>query len=80
MHPLPSSQKADVHKYVAGFTAANDVTARNWEKTRNLGQMFLSKGMDTFCPLGPAIVTVDELPVEGAYRRQRAHLNLSNRV
>ena len=45
--------------YIFGFTVANDVTARNLQKGR--GQWFLGKGLDTFCPLGPWIVTKDEL-------------------
>jgi 5-carboxymethyl-2-hydroxymuconate isomerase len=44
---------------VAGYTAANDVTARDFQNVR--GQHFIGKSCDTFCPLGPALVTADEL-------------------
>jgi 2-keto-4-pentenoate hydratase/2-oxohepta-3-ene-1,7-dioic acid hydratase in catechol pathway len=38
---------------VFGYTAANDVTARDWQRRES--QWFRAKGFDTFCPLGPAI-------------------------
>jgi len=47
--------------YVAGFTVANDVTARDWQKKRNMGQWFIGKSFDTFCPLGPIFTTKDEI-------------------
>ncbi|CAM9802097.1 unnamed protein product [Bubo scandiacus] len=42
--------------HVVGFTVANDVSARDWQR-RNGRQWLLSKTFDTFCPLGPALVT-----------------------
>ncbi len=42
-------------KGVLGYTAANDVTARDLQRTE--GQWFRAKGFDSFCPLGPAIAT-----------------------
>ncbi len=45
--------------YVLGFTCANDVSARDCQ--RNDKQWARAKGFDTFCPLGPWIVTRDEL-------------------
>jgi 2-keto-4-pentenoate hydratase/2-oxohepta-3-ene-1,7-dioic acid hydratase in catechol pathway len=45
---------------VAGYCAANDVTARDYQNRR--GQHFLGKSCDTFAPLGPALVTADEIP------------------
>jgi 2-keto-4-pentenoate hydratase/2-oxohepta-3-ene-1,7-dioic acid hydratase in catechol pathway len=42
---------------VAGYTVANDVTARDFQNVR--GQHFIGKSCDTFCPLGPALVTAD---------------------
>ncbi|CAL8249189.1 unnamed protein product [Merluccius merluccius] len=45
--------------YVAGFTVANDVSARDWQMKRNGKQWLLGKTFDTFCPLGPALVTTD---------------------
>ena len=48
--------------YVAGYTCANDVSARDWQLERSGGQWCRGKTFDTFCPLGPAMVTSDELP------------------
>ncbi|HKA14318.1 MAG TPA: fumarylacetoacetate hydrolase family protein [Myxococcota bacterium] len=45
---------------VAGYCVANDVTARDYQGVR--GQRFLGKSCDTFAPLGPALVTADEIP------------------
>ncbi|HHC08442.1 MAG TPA: FAA hydrolase family protein [Actinobacteria bacterium] len=52
----------DVEAHVLGYTAANDVTARDLQ--RSDGQWTRAKGFDTFCPLGPAIVTELD-PTEG---------------
>jgi 2-keto-4-pentenoate hydratase/2-oxohepta-3-ene-1,7-dioic acid hydratase in catechol pathway len=46
--------------YVAGYTCANDVSARDFQGVR--GQHFLGKSCDTFAPLGPWLVTADEVP------------------
>lgn len=50
-------------QYVFGYTVANDVSARDWQMFlgKNGGQWLLGKAMDDFCPLGPAIVTTDEI-------------------
>jgi 2-keto-4-pentenoate hydratase/2-oxohepta-3-ene-1,7-dioic acid hydratase in catechol pathway len=56
-------------EHVAGYMAANDVTARDWQgQARALrpgeqgdGQWLRAKGSDTFLPLGPCLVTADEL-------------------
>ncbi len=45
----------DAGQYIFGYTAANDVTARDLE--RRDGQWTRAKGFDTFCPLGPGIET-----------------------
>jgi 5-carboxymethyl-2-hydroxymuconate isomerase len=50
---------ADALACVAGYTAANDVSARDFQNVR--GQHFIGKSCDTFCPLGPALVTPDEV-------------------
>jgi 2-keto-4-pentenoate hydratase/2-oxohepta-3-ene-1,7-dioic acid hydratase in catechol pathway len=47
---------------VFGYTAGNDVSARDWQKQFGGGQWCRGKGFDTFAPLGPAIVTKDEIP------------------
>lgn len=48
--------------YVAGYTIANDVSARIWQGAAGGGQWIRGKSFDTFCPLGPALVTPDEVP------------------
>ncbi|XP_018348646.1 PREDICTED: fumarylacetoacetate hydrolase domain-containing protein 2 isoform X2 [Trachymyrmex septentrionalis] len=50
----------DVEDCIFGYTVAQDITARDWQK-RNGGQFLLGKGMDTFCPLGPAVVTKEAI-------------------
>ncbi|EFA10483.2 fumarylacetoacetate hydrolase domain-containing protein 2A [Tribolium castaneum] len=49
------------HDYIFGYTVAQDISARDWQKKRNNGQFLLGKSMDTFCPLGPAVVTKNKL-------------------
>ena len=48
--------------YVLGFTCANDVSARDWQIKKGGGQWCRGKFFDTFCPLGPRLVTPDEIP------------------
>lgn len=48
--------------YVLGYTAANDVSARWWQKQGSGGQFVRGKGFDTFCPLGPVLVTPAPAP------------------
>jgi 2-keto-4-pentenoate hydratase/2-oxohepta-3-ene-1,7-dioic acid hydratase in catechol pathway len=48
--------------HVLGYTCANDVSARDWQFKWGGGQFCQAKSFDTFCPLGPAIVTPDEVP------------------
>ena len=47
--------------YVAGYTVAHDVSARDLQFSGNSGQWLLSKSFDTFCPIGPVLVTPDGL-------------------
>ncbi len=51
-----------VPEVVFGYTIANDVTARDLQKSDL--QWARAKGFDTFCPLGPWLVTADELAVD----------------
>jgi acylpyruvate hydrolase len=51
---------AEALDFVAGYCVANDVTARDFQNVR--GQKFIGKSCDTFAPLGPALVTADDLP------------------
>ncbi|HMB48161.1 MAG TPA: fumarylacetoacetate hydrolase family protein [Afifellaceae bacterium] len=55
---IPAGRAAD---HIFGFTILNDITARDVQR-RHGGQFFKGKGLDTSCPFGPAIVTLDELP------------------
>ena len=52
--------KGDALSHVFGYTIANDVSARDLQ-FRHGGQWFKGKSLDTFCPLGPWIVTADEI-------------------
>jgi 2,4-diketo-3-deoxy-L-fuconate hydrolase len=47
--------------YVAGYTIINDVSERNFQLERG-PQWDKGKGCDTFCPIGPWLVTTDEIP------------------
>jgi 2-keto-4-pentenoate hydratase/2-oxohepta-3-ene-1,7-dioic acid hydratase in catechol pathway len=62
--------KADALDYVFGYTVINDISARD---CRREGQWIVSKGQDTFAPMGPILVTKDEI-------KNPHHLNLSLRV
>ncbi len=53
--------RADAWSAVFGYTIVNDVTARTLQ-TRHR-QWFLGKSLDSFCPMGPCLVTADELDV-----------------
>jgi len=48
--------------YVLGYTCANDVSARDWQKKWGGGQWCRAKSFDTFAPLGPCLITRDEIP------------------
>lgn len=54
--------------YVLGYTCANDVSARDWQIKRGGGQWCRGKFFDTFAPLGPRLVTRDEIPNPNALR------------
>jgi 2-keto-4-pentenoate hydratase/2-oxohepta-3-ene-1,7-dioic acid hydratase in catechol pathway len=62
--------KSDAMDYVFGYTVINDISARD---CRREGQWIVSKGQDTFAPMGPILVTKDEI-------KDPHHLNLSLRV
>ncbi|HVI75548.1 MAG TPA: fumarylacetoacetate hydrolase family protein [Anaeromyxobacteraceae bacterium] len=49
----------DAQRHVFGYTIVNDVTARDLQARHK--QWFLGKSLDTFCPMGPWIVTADEI-------------------
>ena len=60
--------KENALDYVLGYTCANDVSARDWQIKLSSGQWCRGKIFDTFCPLGPWIVTKDEIPNPDALR------------
>ncbi|WP_329560986.1 fumarylacetoacetate hydrolase family protein [Kitasatospora sp. NBC_01266] len=49
----------DAWAHVFGYSIMNDISARD---QRRSGQWFFSKGMDSYAPFGPAVVTADEIP------------------
>lgn len=55
---IPAARALD---HIFGFTIINDITARDVQR-RHGGQFLKGKGLDTSCPIGPQIVTLDELP------------------
>ena len=54
--------KDDALNYVLGYTCANDVSARDWQIKKGGSQWCRGKTFATFCPLGPCLVTTDEIP------------------
>ncbi len=54
--------------YVLGYTCANDVSARDWQKRYGGSQWCRGKTFDSFAPLGPCLVTPDEMPDPNALR------------
>ncbi len=54
--------------HVLGYTCANDVSARDWQFKWGGGQFCQGKSFDTFCPLGPVLVTRDEIPNPNALK------------
>jgi 2-keto-4-pentenoate hydratase/2-oxohepta-3-ene-1,7-dioic acid hydratase in catechol pathway len=54
--------KAEAYSHVCGYTIINDVTARDLQGKHK--QWFLGKSLDTFCPMGPWLVTADEVDPE----------------
>lgn len=53
--------EADAMSHVAGYTVVNDVSEREWQMERG-GQWDKGKAADGFCPVGPWLVTADEVP------------------
>ena len=52
--------KKEACSVILGYTVANDISARNWQLHRGGSQWVRGKSFDTFAPLGPCIVTLDE--------------------
>jgi 2-keto-4-pentenoate hydratase/2-oxohepta-3-ene-1,7-dioic acid hydratase in catechol pathway len=55
-------------EHVLGYTCANDVSARDWQIRNGGGQWCRGKTFDTFAPLGPCLVTRDEIPNPNALK------------
>ncbi len=60
--PARNVSAAKALEYVLGYTAGNDVSARWWQQHAGASQWIRGKSFDTFCPLGPELVTTDEIP------------------
>lgn len=71
-HPGRNIGRGEASQHVFGYTVVNDVSDRGVQFRAN--QMVLGKGFDTFCPMGPALVTADELP-DIEERALRSHVN-----
>ena len=54
--------EADAMQHVAGYVIVNDVSEREFQIERSGGQWDKGKGCDTFAPIGPWLVTADEIP------------------
>jgi 2-keto-4-pentenoate hydratase/2-oxohepta-3-ene-1,7-dioic acid hydratase in catechol pathway len=59
--PTSYVEEADALNHVAGYLICNDVSEREYQTERS-GQWDKGKGCDSFCPLGPWLVTRDEIP------------------
>ena len=60
--PCKNVTRANALEYVLGYTCANDVSARDHQIKLGGGQWCRGKFFDTFAPLGPRLVTTDEIP------------------
>jgi 2-keto-4-pentenoate hydratase/2-oxohepta-3-ene-1,7-dioic acid hydratase in catechol pathway len=56
--------QAEARRHVAGYCVVNDVSEREFQTERG-GQWTKGKSADTFCPIGPWLVTTDEIPDPG---------------
>jgi 2-keto-4-pentenoate hydratase/2-oxohepta-3-ene-1,7-dioic acid hydratase in catechol pathway len=54
--------KQQAYEYILGYTCANDVSARDWQLKRGGSQWCRGKTFDTFAPMGPCLVTRDDIP------------------
>lgn len=60
--------KDEALSFVLGYAAANDVSARWWQKQGSGGQFFRGKSFDTFCPIGPVVAPAADVPNPNALR------------
>ena len=66
--PCRNVRRQEALDHVLGYTCANDVSARDWQKDWGGGQWCRGKTFDTFAPLGPWLTTADSLPDPQALR------------
>ena len=69
--------KQQAREHIAAYCCGNDVSARDWQLRKPGGQWLLGKSFDTFAPIGPPLVTADEIPDPGHLAIQ---LRLNGRV
>ena len=62
--------RGEARQYIAGYMNGNDVSARDWQLNKPGKQWLMGKTPDTFAPIGPWLVTADEVPDPGALRIQ----------
>nr|VFJ76549.1 MAG: 2-keto-4-pentenoate hydratase/2-oxohepta-3-ene-1,7-dioic acid hydratase (catechol pathway) [Candidatus Kentron sp. FW] len=55
-------KESDALNHVFGYTIANDISARKWQRNAGGKQWIRGKGFDGFCPLGPVLVSADDIP------------------
>ena len=58
---IKNVSRSEAMDSILGYTCANDVSARDWQFEKQKGQWARGKSFDTFCPLGPWIVTKEEI-------------------
>ena len=66
--PCKNVSREEALNYVLGYTCCNDVSARDWQIAWGGGQWCRGKFFDTFAPLGPCLVTPDEIPNPNALK------------
>lgn len=63
-----NANRENALSHVLGYTCGNDVSARDWQIKKGGGQWCRGKFFDTFAPLGPVLVTPDEIPDPNALK------------
>ncbi len=69
--------KTRAKEHVAAYCCGHDVSARDWQLHKPGGQWLLGKSFDGFAPIGPALVTADEIPDPG---KLKIELRLNGQV
>jgi len=59
---LKKADQAEARRAIFGYTAGNDISARDWQKGKPGKQWLLGKSFDTFAPIGPAIALASAIP------------------